>query len=339
MPEQHPPGPSHRPPRRPARPHPPAEPPPRLRGWLRTPAGCATAIATPLVLALILFVVAQAFDTPAAKDKVRAVTRPGGDQDVRWSVSFNDPAYQIATPRGVALTPPQKRFLRTWRFGGQAEGPGHSLSGLINEVRAVGGANLDALYLMVRLEGRRNQPLFVDDVRPVNIRRTRPYAGTLVDIPPQEGGEPFKMIFNFDEFEPRAREVEDDVTSGGRPGDLFFNHNTITVKDGQQDSIGIKSISTRTAVTFQIRIVYHLGGRPKTLTIDNRGNPFALTPYNCTKRTKPIKDGFAPGRVSYQDVWRMGAAGRREDAIGRVAHSSTPGSQPVDSPTCLAPMK
>ncbi|MEV3925859.1 hypothetical protein [Actinomadura coerulea] len=274
---------------------------------------------------------AQAFDTPATKDKVRTITRPDGEQDVRWSVGFNDPAYQIATPSGVTLTPQQKQRLRTWRFSDLSKGPRYSLSNLINEVRAAGGANLDKLYLMVKLEGRRNQPLFVDDVRPVNIKRTQPYAGTLVDIPPQEGGEPFQMIFNFDEFEPRARKVEDNGTPDGRPGDLFFNHHTITVKDGQQDSIAIKSITTRTAVTFQIQIAYHLGGQPKTLTISNQGKPFALTPYNCTKRTKLIKNGYTDGRVSYQDVWSMES--------DKVEHDPTPKKHAIGSPRCLAPMK
>jgi hypothetical protein len=325
---QHQPGPFHRPARRQARRHPPAEPSQRLRGWLRSPAGCITAIATPLVLALILFVTAQAFDTPFVKDQVRTATRPDGGQDVRWSVQFNDPAYQIATPAGLALTPEQKRRLSTWRFSDLTKGPRYGLSDVINEIRSAGGANLDRLFLMVRLEGRRNQPLFVDDVRPVEIRRTKPYAGTLVDVPPQEGGEPAEMIFNLDEFEPRAREIEDDGTSHGRPGDLFFNHHTLTVKDGQQDSLSIQAMTTRTAVTFRIQIAYHLGGRPKTLTIDNKGKPFALTPYNCSKKVKFVSDRPKPAYVSYQDIWEM--AGH-----DTITHAADPARHPVGTPRCV----
>ncbi|WP_433812600.1 hypothetical protein [Actinomadura scrupuli] len=288
-------------------------------------------IGATLVGALVLVLVPQIVDAPAAKDKVRGAVQPGGGQDVRFSVQFNDPAIQLVTPAGVTLTPRQRRYLSTWKFGPDqaSQNPdGYGMDKLIAELRAAGAANPDELYLLIRLEGRRNQPLFVDDVRPVDIKRARPYAGTLVNIPPQEGGDTSKMIFNFDEVDPRAHQAIGPEGGPYKPGGLFFNDKTLTIKDGEQDSILVKSITTRSAVTFEIQIDYRIGGRPKHLKIDNRGRPFALTPFNCTKRTELTKNGFNPGEVSYQDIWTLGAT-------SGIDHVSDPAHHPFGSPWCL----
>ncbi|QXJ25799.1 hypothetical protein AGRA3207_007350 [Actinomadura graeca] len=300
--------------------------------WLHTPTGCAIAVVTgvagTLTGALILFVLAQGFDPPAAKDKVRSELRPNGDQDMRYTVQFNDPAYQIVTPAGINLTPRQQDYLRTWRWSSlNADANAYNLSRLIEEVRSAGGANLQKLNLVIKLEGRRNQPLFVDNVHPVNIKRTKPYRGSLVNIPPQEGGETIKMMFDFDQIDPRAREVSGPKGGPYKPGDLFFNNRTLTVQDGQQDSLLIQSITTRQAVTFEIRIDYRIGNRPKHLDINNHGRPFALSPYNCVQSGKRLDLGqWLPGRMSYQDVWELG--------IEAIEHSTTPRNHPGPSPWC-----
>lgn len=307
---------------------------PRWKGWLTAPAAWVAGIATTLVGALLLVLVPQVVDSPAAKDKVRGAVQPGGGQDVRFSVQLNDPAIQLVTPTGIALTPRQKRYLSTWKFAQdqpRQDPDGYSMDKLIDELRAAGAANPDVLYLVIKLEGRRNQPLFVDNVRPVNLKRTRPYAGTLVNIPPQSGGDTAKMIFNFDEIAPRAHEAIPSDDGTYKPGGLFFNDKTLTIKDGEQDSILVKSVTTRSAVTFKIQIDYRIGGQPKHLIIDNRGRPFALSPFNCTKRTKLLKEGGSiPGEVLYQDIWELSRS-------TGITHVTDPAHHPFDSPWCLAP--
>jgi hypothetical protein len=277
-----------------------------------------------LIVTLIAFIAVQVIDTPAAKDRVRSVARPDGDQDVRYTVRFNDQAYQIATPSGVGLTSQQRDLLRGWDLGD----PG-SLSKLITELRGRGGANPDELRLLITLEGRRNQPIFVDDIRPVNISYAAPYAGTLVNIPPQEGGETLKMMFDFDEFEPRARVFDNSEDPEGEPGDLYFNNNTLTIKERKQDSIAIKSVVSRRAVTFDIRINYRVGGRAGQLDIDNQGKPFALTPMNCPEKTKPTEGGWIQGRMAYREIWEM--------KEGKATQVAQPGNHPADSPFCEPP--
>jgi hypothetical protein len=317
MSQHHSRNPFHRPRRREPRAH-----PQRRGGWFKTPAGLATAVAAPLIVGLIVFITVQVIDTPAAKDRVRSVARPDGDQDVRYTVRFNDQAYQIATPAGVGLTTQQRDLLRGWDLGS----PG-SLSELITDLRARGGANPDELRLLITLEGRRHQRIFVDDIRPVNIKYAAPYAGTLVNIPPQEGGETLKMMFNFDEFEPRARVFDNSKHPEGVPGNLYFNNNTLTIKEGEQDSIAIKSVVSRRAVTFDIRINYRVGGKSKELDINNRGKPFALTPMNCPKKTKLIEGGWIQGRMAYREIWEMKA--------GKAMQVAQPGNHPAESPFCV----
>lgn len=292
--------------------------------WL---AGIAAALATTLVAVLV----SQMIDAPAAKDKVRSAVQPGGEQDVRYSVQFSDPAIQLVTPTGVTLTPRQSRYLSTWSFSQDQVRPpepdGYNMEKLVDELRAAGAANPDELYVLIRLEGRRNQPLFVDDVRPANLKRTRPYAGTLLNIPPQEGGDTSQMIFNFDEVTPRAHLPVGPIEGPHKPGGLFFHNKTLTIKDAEQDSILVRSIVTRWAVTFDIQVDYRIGGQPRHLIINNKGRPFALTPFNCTKRFKPVKYAPIPGEVFYQDIWRLGR-------LGPLDHVTGPAHVPFDPPSC-----
>lgn len=58
-----------------------------------------------------------------------------------------------------------------------------------DDLLAVGAASVDTQYLTIKLEGRRNQNIFIDRIKPVDIRRSAPYSGTLINIPPQDGGE------------------------------------------------------------------------------------------------------------------------------------------------------
>ena len=74
---------------------------------------------------------------------------------------------------------------------------GYDFERLIDELRISGGANPNDLMLLLALEGRRNQPIHVDDIRPVNIRRSSPYSGTFLHIPPQGPGETVKDYLQF----------------------------------------------------------------------------------------------------------------------------------------------
>lgn len=279
--------------------------PPGRRRWktILVTAGTVGALAG-LFLEHLTGVGSEAIDGASAKDSVRDVMR--SDNDIRYSVTFLDEAYELVLPEDVELTRKQKKYLSSWSLDHQDQG-GYGLDTLVGELREVGGANPQELMLRLTLEGRRNQPIRVDDVRPVNIRRRAPLRGTLLFIPPQGPGQTIKMMFDFDEVEPRARTA---VDKGGvhTPGGLFFEDKTLSLTDGEEDALLIKSVATRSAVSFDVRVDYRIGDEAKHLVIDNNGHPFALTPMNCTDRTSLAEDGAVqgpPGRASYRSVWEM----------------------------------
>ncbi len=268
-------------------------------------------MAATVAATLVLTLAPEAFEVAAVKDKIRSA-KPGGGADIRYTVRFQDPGYQLVTPAGVTLSAGQRRYLKEWELGDPAtqSRDGYDLDKVMRELRAAGAANPDELFLRLTLEGRRNQPIFVDDVRPVDIHRTAPLKGAFLDLPPQDGGETQKMVFDFDEAVPRARKAVEsespESTEEFTPGGLFFHTETLTVKDAVQDSLVIKSMATRKAVTFKIRVDYRIGDTSRHLTIDDHGRPFALTPVNCTRKGRPVENGYVNGRVAYEDIWQMG---------------------------------
>jgi hypothetical protein len=275
--------------------------PRRWRAWL---AGIAAAVLAGVVGGVITWVGPEVVDNAAAKDAVRDMV--GGDDELRYTLQYLDPGYDLVLPVGVELTARQETFLDNWNLD-YRDPDGYDLNRLINDLRAAGGANPTELLLALTLEGRRNQPVHVDDIRPVDIRHTAPYSGTFLNIPPQGPGETVKVMFNFDEVEPRARTAVDDGSGGYRPGGLFFQEQTLTIEDGKQDTIFVKSTATRWAVTFTIRIDYRIGDERDHLLINNDGRPFALTPMNCTDRAHIGADGspVTSGHASYKQIWRL----------------------------------
>jgi hypothetical protein len=275
--------------------------PRRWRAWL---AGIAAAVLAGVVGGVITWVGPEVVDNAAAKDAVRDMV--GGDDELRYTLQYLDPGYDLVLPDGVELTAQQETFLDNWNLDYQ-DPDGYTLDRLINDLRAAGGANPNELLLALTLEGRRNQPVHVDDIRPVDIRHSAPYSETFLNIPPQGPGETVKVMFNFDEVEPRARTAVDDGSGGYRPGGLFFQEQTLTIEDAKQDTIFIKSTATRWAVTFNIRIDYRIGDERNHLLINNDSRPFALTPMNCTDRSQIGADSslVTSGHASYQRIWSL----------------------------------
>jgi hypothetical protein len=273
------------------------------RGRLRGSRAWIAGVAATVISALILGLFSVVFDVPWVADKIRSIFRPG-EQDIGYTVQHPDPGYDLVLPAGVELTAEQQRLLRTWSV--ESPDATNTLGRLITDLRAKGGANPNELNLRVTLEGQRRQTINVDGVYPVNIRRTKPYDGTFLSIPPQEPGETIGMMLNFDEVNPRARVA---VNDGGeyKPGDLFFQQKTLKIEDAKEDALFIKSIATRSAVTFEIRVDYRLGDESKHRIINDHGRPFALTPMNCADHTRRAEDGqpITNGHASYDHIWKL----------------------------------
>ncbi|MEV4894486.1 hypothetical protein AB0K48_34385 [Nonomuraea sp. NPDC055795] len=142
-------------------------------------------------------------DVPAIRDSARAVAKD--PEDIVYSIHYQDHGYELILPSGVDLTAKQKAFLRNWTSAAQAENP-NGLRTLIRELRAAGAATpIDQMNIGVALEGRRHQPIRVDAIYPVEIKRTAPYSGVWLHIPPADEGSTLQIMFDFNEHTPQAR--------------------------------------------------------------------------------------------------------------------------------------
>jgi hypothetical protein len=269
----------------------------------------------------------QVIDPAALGDHIRGLTR--GDDDLRYTVSFIDGGYDLVLPPGLVLTDQQRAALRHWSLPGVPDGGEPPIVRLAAQLRAAGAADPNVLTLRITLEGRRNEKVKIDDIEAVDVKRQPRFANVLVLGEPQGPRNTIPMMFNLDEFRPVVRTAEpikatdpvkptekDDV----RPGPPFFQRTQLTLGDGEENALVVQSITTRQAVSFRIRISYRLGADRKTLTIDNAGHPFAVTPVNCTDASKPShgKDGHA----AYREVWQMRNAMDGADPVATPSHFS-----------------
>lgn len=311
--------------------------PSKWRRWLKTPGGLAIGIGFPLLVVVVGPLVtglgSEVVGVPAVQDSVRAKAKD--PDDFRYTLRYEDPGYEVILPKGVNLTARQAAYLRGWSYANMND-QSYTLKTLLRELRNAGAATpAKEMNIVVTAEGQRRQPLHVDAIYPVEIRRTAPYDGTLVLIPPQDGGNNLQMLFNFDDPIPYARVA---IGGNGHPlksGVPYFQKHTLTIKDGREDAINIATISTRFAATFKIRIDYRIGGESRHKVIDDGGRPFAVTPINCVDRTVLDKNGLiaddkagAPleGHVSYGHVWRMDS--------DKITEVKNPRRLPLGPPYC-----
>ncbi|WP_143740182.1 hypothetical protein [Micromonospora echinospora] len=271
-----------------------------------------TAVAGAVVTALLLALGPQLYDGDEIKDTVRDAVRD--DSEIRHTVQFMDEGFDLILPAGFEMSDSRRRMLAAVTLDGGLEKQLTDVLGSAEPARPV------VLNLRLTLEGRRNQPIFVDRISPVDIEREVPYSGTFIHIPPQISGSTVGMMFNLDERRPQARvpekvDANDDeavqrlggMTDGHKPGALFFQDNTLTLKSAEEDALFIQAVATETAVSFRIRIDYRIGDRRGELVVDDAGDPFRVTPLNCVSRSRWAPDGelLASGMASYENVWSL----------------------------------
>ncbi|MFI1585041.1 hypothetical protein [Embleya sp. NPDC020630] len=261
------------------------------------------------------------------------------EPDIRYTVQFQDNGWLLALPVGVEPTPEQQAYMRRWTLGPPYD-DSYTFDRLAAELRVAGGAELGRLTLRVPLTSARGEPIEVDEIRPVDIRRTAPYAGTLVNVPPQDSGTTLKMMFDLDEIEPRARVAVEGDDLQPRPGGLFFQGKTLTLND-REDVLMIRSITTTHAVSFDIRIDYRIRNKPGHLLVTNNGRPFAVTPMNCLHGAKakptpaaatearnpalpPVPVEVTRGPAAYRHAWEL--------SDSRLVEAADPGH--VESHAC-----
>jgi hypothetical protein len=163
--------------------------------------------------------------------------------------------------------------------------------------RAAGGVNVGKLTIRVVLEGHRNQQIRILDIHPVVVEKTQPLAGTLFSAPPQGGSATMRMIIDFDQPNPIAREVLQNSDpldpKGGQP---FFYNTTISLNDREQQVLFIRTRVERYYVAFILQIDYRIGDENKTIQITDQGQPFRITGLHY---------GPEPDTLSYEQAFQL----------------------------------
>jgi hypothetical protein len=255
----------------------------RLILWV---GGLLVAALTSMIVGVLTGIPGQVFDVESVKDSVR----PG--PDFRSSVeivNLADQGFSVAFPGAYRPSPGEARLASRL--------DGNTAPQLDARLRAHGAVDLRKLSLRIALEGRSNEELRILDIRPVDVVRTAPVAGTLFYIPPQEGAATLRMIVNLDDPLPVVRTAvigSGDELVGTRP---FFEENTIRLRDRERDVILLRATAERYSVRFKLEVEYLIGAKRKHAVIDDDGRPFRVTGMNCTAE---------PGIASYANAYELG---------------------------------
>jgi hypothetical protein len=203
-----------------------------------------------------------------------------------------------------------------------------SSSAFLSAVQAIGGVDVENLSIQLVVTGNSTQGVRILDIRPVDLQRTKPLGGTLFSVPSQAGSATLRMMFDLDEPVPIARTIGqpppchmetkgdvvecvptadpypqwfDDADHGltEYPGSSFFDNETITLADHEQQVLNIRAEVEKTSVAFDLEIDYIVGGASgdvRKITVSNHGKPFRVTGMSL---------GAKPGTWSYLAAFNL----------------------------------
>jgi hypothetical protein len=247
----------------------------RVREWFSRPAKLLTSIALALAIATGLIfrdaVLSQLFDKNAIEDSVREVR---GDPDLAVRVEHHSGNIAFVRADDYKFSPSEERVLEDLTNPDAAP--------LVDRARS-GGVSVDGDTWLVYLHGNRNRTIRVLDIRPISIKRGAPLTGTLVDIEPQGGSVIPGVWLDMNSPFPEVHALRDDGTTG-KP---YFNGNTISLTDQEDQVLGFHVWTTRYSVSFELEIDYRVGDERRSQIITDNGKSFVLTGLRCHADATP----------------------------------------------------
>ncbi|MBM7775745.1 hypothetical protein JOD54_005949 [Actinokineospora baliensis] len=254
------------------------------RKWFTKPLNIVLTIVVSAATAVVVHYAIQVAGAPEQLDEFRTGTEIRAVVD---QVHLDDEGATMATPAGVELDGSMRARLD------QPNVPTDTR--FLADVRDLGGVQIWNLTLRITLEGRRNQLIRVVDVAPRIVSREPPPAGTLLLMPAQGGDAALRMLVDLDEPRPVLRLVVGDNPFDKKGGTPYFDANTISLKDNEQQVIVLRARSQRDLFRFDLTVTYQIGGETRHQTIDDGGKPFAVAGPSKT----------ASGLLSYQHVHQL----------------------------------
>lgn len=141
------------------------------------------------------------------------------------------------------------------------------------------GVPVETARYKIALSGRRDQPVYVKNVRVEVLEKQAPLAGTIICDGPQGEDDSVPMDVNLDEASPVLRIPEDAEQRAGQP---YFASKSITLPKGEVTTIELIASTLKSHVKFRLIADYEVGDVRGSKTIDNQGEPFELTAYAGT---------------------------------------------------------
>lgn len=167
--------------------------------------------------------------------------------------------------------------LAIWSSQGLASQLGHvdGCESLLATADDLGAVRVGRSYKDLVVEGSTDRDVTIVDLRAEVVDRRPPMHGAEIHCQSAGGIGGIGISFDFDEPKPVARRVSED-TNNGKP--YFLNGDAIMLKQGEVQPIQITAMTTHGYVVWNIVADLVVDGESETITIDDNGEPFQLTP-------------------------------------------------------------
>ncbi len=138
-------------------------------------------------------------------------------------------------------------------------------------VRAHGGAADGYVNIKLILEGNRDQPIRILDMRPLKTCRD-PYTGTLVYSPSAGADDTVRVGMDLDQPVTVARALQ-----SGEWGGPYFQQKTVSLTRGEQQAFEITALTNRYYCEFTLQFTVLDGSQTITQVVSDHGKPFRVS--------------------------------------------------------------
>ncbi|WP_433261894.1 hypothetical protein ACQPZF_28060 [Actinosynnema sp. CS-041913] len=184
---------------------------------------------------------------------------------------------------------------------------------LIKDVRTQPNAvSLQQHTVRLHLEGSRDRPVRVTDIRPAVRRSTAPLSGSLVQVYPQGGEESSNVHLYLDDAFPSLMATTPVPSpppgqSGKRePTGPFFPSSTINLAPGETHEVALTTFARLRAYEYELVVVHQEGDRLRETVVNDGGRPFRVSGLACSgpqevsyRSAYLLATGFSVGPVPY----------------------------------------
>ncbi|EWM19766.1 hypothetical protein [Kutzneria sp. 744] len=147
-------------------------------------------------------------------------------------------------------------------------------------LRHTDAAKLKTQTIRLHLEGPRDHPVRITDIKPVVVSRKPPLSGSLVWAKPQGGEESTEAAVYLDDQFPILQATKP-VADGFVPAGPLFPAKTINLNPGETSEVVVTALADKGSYEYKFAVVYESGDTLSTQVVDNNGQPFRVSGLNC----------------------------------------------------------